>query len=86
MGRPVVVDWGEDGATLGALYRSEHDRLMHPRFQALWLLRQERSVWETAAIVGVHERTVQPWLAWYRRPGMAGIRAHLGRVRGKPPS
>lgn len=83
MGRPLRVAWQEDAATLGALYRAEHDYQIRPRLQALWLLRQGRSARETASVIGVHERTVQQWLAWYRRDGRAGIRAHRRQGPGK---
>jgi transposase len=83
MGRPVRVAWGEDAATLGALYRAERDYQIRPRLQALWLVRQGRGVRETAAVVGTHERTVQQWLAWYRQAGLAGVRAHRRQGPGK---
>jgi transposase len=83
MGRPVVVDWQEDAETLSALYRAERDYQLRPRLQALWLVRQGRSVRETARIVSTHERTVQQWLAWYRQDGLAGIRAHRRQGPGK---
>jgi transposase len=83
MGRPLVVAWQEDAETLGALYRSERDYQLRPRVQALWLVRQGRSVRETAGIVGTHERTVQQWLAWYRQAGLAGLRAHRRQGPGK---
>jgi transposase len=83
MGRPVVVAWGEDDEILRGLYRAEQDYQIRPRLQALWLIRQGRSVRETAQIVGTHERTVQQWLAWYRREGLAGIRARRRQGRGK---
>ena len=83
MGRPLVVAWQEDAATLGALYRAERDYQLRPRLQALWLLRRGRSVREAAGVVGAHERTVQQWLARYRRAGLAGVRAHRRAGRGK---
>ena len=83
MGRPVQVAWTEDAATFGALYRAERDYQLRPRLQALWLVRQGRSVREAAGIVGVHERTAQRWLAWYRQAGMAGLRAHRRQGPGK---
>lgn len=83
MGRPLVVQWGEDAETLGALYRAERDYQARPRLHALWLVRQGRSVRETAGVVGVHERTVQQWLAWYRQDGLAGVRVHRRAGRGK---
>jgi len=83
MGRPVQVAWEEDATTLGALYGAERDYQIRPRLQALWLVRQGRSGRETAGIVGMHERTVQQWLAWYRQAGLAGIRAHRRQGPGK---
>lgn len=83
MGRPVVVTWQEDAARLGALYQAERDYQIRPRLQALWLIRQGRGVRETAEIVGVHERTVQQWLAWYRRDGLSSLRAHRRQGPGK---
>ena len=83
MGRPLVVNWQEDAEALGALYRAERDYQIRPRLQALWLVRQGRSVRETARVVGTHERTVQQWLAWYRQDGLAGIRTHRRRGPGK---
>src|SRR5581483_2794606 len=67
----------------GARYRAERDYQIRPRVQALWLVRQGRSVRETARIVGTHERTVQQWLTWYRQDGLAGIRAHRRQGPGK---
>jgi hypothetical protein len=55
----VVVAWQEDAAKLGAQYRAERDYQIRPRLQALWLVRQGRSVRETAGVVGVNERMVQ---------------------------
>jgi transposase len=78
-----VVAWQEDAEALGALYRAERDYQIRPRLQALWLVRQGRSLRETARIVGTHERTVQQWLAWYRQAGLAGVRAHRRQGPGK---
>lgn len=76
MGRPLRVVWEQDAVTLGDRYRTEHDYQLRPRLQALWLIRQGRSVRQTAGIVGVHERTVQQWLTWYRVGGLAAVRGH----------
>jgi transposase len=83
MARPLVVEWKEDAATLGAHYRAERDYQIRPRLQALWLVRQGRSLRETAQVVGTHERTVQQWLAWYRHAGLAGVRAHRRQGPGE---
>jgi transposase len=82
-GRPLVVAWQEDAATLGRLYRGEPDAQIRPRLQALWLLRQGRSMGEVAAVVGVNYRTVQDWLAWYRRGGLSEVRRHRRAGKGR---
>lgn len=38
-----------------------------------------------AEVVGVHYRTVQRWVAWYRAGGMAAIRAHKMGGKGQAP-
>lgn len=83
IGRPLVVAWREDAPTLRRLYLAEHDHQVRPRLQALWLIRQGRSVRETAALVGVHERTVQQWLGWYRRGGIPAVRAPRRAGKGR---
>jgi transposase len=83
MGRPVVVAWSEDAATLGRLYRSERDNQVRPRLQALWLIQRGRTVREAATLVGVHERTVQEWLGWYRAGGLAAVRGHRRAGKGR---
>src|SRR5919202_1159783 len=75
-GRRLRVEWQDDEATLRRRYRREADAELRPRWQALWLLRQGRSATETAALVGVHRRSVQRWLAWYRQGGLAAVAQH----------
>jgi transposase len=85
-GRPLVIDWrpGDGEGELKAAYRRERRADVRPRLHALWLLRSGRSVREVAALVGVHERTVQRWLGWYRDGGLAAARAHRQAGRGQP--
>jgi transposase len=82
-GRPLRIDWQDEAAALGAAYRGERSTEVRPRLQALWLLRQGRSLRDTAAVVGVHYRRVQTWLAWYRRGGLAAMRAHHQAGQGR---
>ena len=85
-GRRLRVDWQDDEATLRQRYRREADAELRPRWQALWLLRQGRSVTATAALVGVHRRSVQRWLGWYRQGGLAGVAQHRqGGRQGRTP-
>ena len=85
-GRPLVIDWRpeDDEGSLKAAYRTERRADVRPRLQALWLLRRGRRVREVAVLVGVHERTVQRWLDWYRDGGVAVVRAHRQAGRGQP--
>src|ERR687886_1791997 len=75
-GRRLRVEWQDDEATLRRRYRREADAELRPRWQALWLLRQGRSATEAAALVGVHRRSVQRWLGWYRQGGLAEVARH----------
>ncbi len=75
-GRRLVIDWQEDELTLGQRYRAEPLPELRTRWHALWLLRQGRSVTETAALVGVHRCSLQRWLGWYRQGGLAAVARH----------
>ena len=75
LGRPLRIAWEEDAATLQRLYQAEHDYQVRPRLHALWLIRHGHSLRQTAALVGVHERTVQEWVGWYRAGGLPAVRA-----------
>src|SRR5919204_2695597 len=75
-GRRLAIAWREDAGTLRELYRQERDAQIRPRLQALWLLREGRPLGEVAHVVGVHYVTAQQWVAWYRRGGLATVRAH----------
>ena len=85
-GRPLVVVWrpGDEAAALKAAYRNERRPDVRPRLHALWLLRSGRGVREVAALVGVHERTVQRWLRWYRDGGVAAVAGHRQAGTGQP--
>ena len=75
-GRKLRIDWHEDAATLLRLYRAEREVELRTRFHALWLLCQGHTIEQTAQILGVHVRTLQHWLAWYRAGGIAAVRQH----------
>ena len=76
MARPLRIDWQEDEQTLYELYKQEKDHQNRTRLQALWLLRPGRSMKEVAGLVGVHYRTVQEWVAWYRKGGVDEVLQH----------
>ena len=75
-GRRLRIDWQADEAPLRQRYRREAEADLRPRWHVLWLLRQGRSATEAAALVGVHRRSVQRWLAWYRQGGLAAVARH----------
>lgn len=79
MARKLQIEWQDDAEALGAAYRAAKDTQSRQRLQALWLIRQGKPMTETAKIVGVHYRTVQEWVSWYRQ---GGIEAFLARRHG----
>jgi transposase len=83
-GRPLRIDWQEDEQTLYRLYKQEKDHQNRARLHALWLIRQGRSMKEVAQIVGVHYRTVQEWVAWYRKGGVEEVLQHRHGGHGGP--
>jgi transposase len=81
-GRPLVIAWRDDASALFARYRAETKPDLRPRWHALWLIRSGRTLGETAAVLGVHERSVQQWVAWYRAGGVAEVAAHRKAGKG----
>ena len=59
MPRRVQVEWQEDADELKELYLAEKDHQNRTRLQALWHLRQGRTLGEVADVVGKHPRTIQ---------------------------
>ncbi len=76
MARPFQIEWQEDEHTLYELYKQEKDHQDRTRLPALWWLRQGRPLRQVAEIVGVHYRTLQAWVAWYRQGGVADVLRH----------
>jgi len=54
------------------------------RLQALWLLRCGWRMDQVAEAVGTDYRSVQRWVAWYRRGGLAEVQRHRMGGRGLP--
>jgi transposase len=82
-GRHFRVVWEHGAEELFARYRTERDGRLARRWQALWQLRQGRSMHQVAATVGVAYRTVQEWVGWYRAGGLDEVarRRHGGLRR-----
>lgn len=76
MARKLQIKWQEDAEELKELYQKEKDHQNRTRLHALWLIRTEQPMSKVAPIVGVHYRTVQEWIAWYRIGGVAEVLKH----------
>lgn len=87
-GRPLVVAWDEADTedAFRAAYRAERNVDVRQRFHALWLLRSGE-LWtdEVAGLVGTTYRTVQRWVAWYRKGGLAEVRTRRMGRSGQTP-
>lgn len=76
MARKLHIEWKDDEAELKAAYQNAKDGQERQRLHAMWLLRQGKSILETAGLLGVHYRTVQEWISWYRKGGIGAVLAH----------
>ncbi len=85
-GRKLTIEWaaGDDAASLYARYRRERRADVRPRLHALWLVRTGRTTREGAEVLGVDERSVQRWLAWYRAGGLAPLEERHAGSQGAP--
>ena len=85
-GRTLHIPWQEDEITLFNLYRREQDPELRPRLHSLWLLRKGKPMGEVASLIGIHYRTLQRWIGWYRQGGVEEIRRHKnGGRQGRAP-
>jgi transposase len=84
-GRPLQIDWQDDEATVRRRYQQERDPELRPRWHALWLVRRGASLRTAAQVLGVDERSVRRWVAWYRAGGLAEVgRRRRGDRTGQP--
>jgi transposase len=85
-GRALEMAWAaeDDAAGLQARYRHERRVDVRPRLHGLWLVRQGQTTRAVAQVLGVHERTVQRWLSWYRAGGLAAVEARHAGGQGAP--
>lgn len=84
--RRVEIVWQEERETLFGLYKQEPDPEIRIRLHALWLLRQGDTVAEVVKALGVHERSVRRWIAWYRAGGVAEVsRRRRSSRQGRAP-
>ena len=70
-GRRFLVTWCEEDTAeaLKAAYQGESDLEFRTRLHGLWFLRCGWRLLSVAAAVGIHYRTVQRWVGWYREGG-----------------
>jgi transposase len=71
MGQHLQLDWQKSAEELKHRYQSEQHPQRRMRLQALRLLRQGKRIAEVVEVIGVHYRTVQDWVAWYRQGALA---------------
>src|SRR3954449_5810275 len=85
-GRKLTVEWAaeDDAAGLYARYRRERRADVRPRLHGLWLVRTGKTTREVAEVLGVDERTVQRWVAWYRAGRLAPLEERHAQGRGAP--
>jgi transposase len=85
-GRPFVQQWRDDDTeeVLKAAYLAERDGVIRSRLHALWLLRAGQSLGEVTILLGVHYRSVQRWVAWYRCGGIALVCTRRSGGVGQP--
>jgi transposase len=86
-GRKLTVVWAreDDAASLYGRYRRERRADVRPRLHGLWLVRTGKTTREVAEVLGVDERTVQRWLAWYRAGGLAPLEERHAQGKGAAP-
>ena len=70
-GRPLQIEWHESEAELYEHYRREKDSQRRMRRQALWQLRQGKSLGDVQQVVGISYRPLQRWVRLYRQGGLA---------------
>jgi transposase len=85
-GRQIQIAWEVEDTpeALREQYRRQEESEVRTRLHALWLLRTGWSMEEVAGVVGVHYRTVQRWVGWYRHGGIAEVGARHGGGHGQP--
>ncbi len=84
-GRRFIISWdlGDTTEALWQQYRKAGQGEVRTRLHALWLLRKGWRMEPVALVVGVHYRTVQRWVGWYRQGGVSAVRQHHGGGHGQ---
>lgn len=81
MARPLVIKWETEDTEqkLYKLFKSAKSVEKRKRLQAFWMLRQGKTLNNVSEVTGVGYRTLQRWIAWYRKGGLDSV---ITRVRG----
>ncbi len=84
-GRRFEVTWCKEDTieALKAAYQRERAPELRTRLHGLWLLRSGWRLSSVAAAVGVHYRTVQTWVGWYREGGIPNVLSHKMGGKGQ---
>ena len=78
-GRPLRVHWNHTAEELADRLKHERNPRRRERLRALLMVRQGSRIEEVSTELGVHYRSVQRWVAWYRN---GGLDAMLKRTPG----
>ena len=87
IGRPFRMEWHEEDtpAALKEAYLSQEDVSIRTRLHVLWLLRRGWRITAAAEAVGVHYRSAQRWVEWYREGGLNEVVSRkMGGVGSAP--
>jgi transposase len=72
----LEIEWQDSVESLKGRYQAERNVQKRRRLHGLWLLRQGRTLAEVCELIGIHYRTMQEWVSWYRAGGIAEVVAH----------
>ncbi len=86
MARPLQIEWAEDAQSLKTQYQKATDPQQRTRLHALWLVRTGQPMSAVAPLVGVHYRTLQTWISWYRHGGLAEVLQRRNGGHGGAPA
>ena len=86
IGRPLRIDWDEKDTpeSLKEAYLSERDIDVRARLHLLWLAREGWPITAAAAVIGVHNRSAQRWIEWYRNGGLDEVVSRKKGGVGQP--
>ena len=72
IGRPLRIHWHDNDTpeALKEAYQSQTDVSIRTRVHLLWLVRSGWQIKAAAEAVGVHYRSAQRWIEWYRYGGL----------------